>query len=409
MKTYRVGMTLTLIIIFSLFIHQGFAAEKEQMTMIKVATLQPMTGPAGPWSHAGMDAAVAWIDLFNKEGFRVNGRLYGFEGPIYDDMNTPEGGAAAVKRAIFEDKVKFIVGLWDWTFVSVAAITNPNKVILFARNGNEAVPGGAYNPRKMPYVVFANPSYERIIASIKALAVIFPNYKKIGIYDSTLGKGVGWNLGDKELAAAGVRFHHEWYPPNTRDFSPYITRFKEAGCDILFGAGDVMASMMITKQRWDMGLKYMKTGTAGGLLDPKMYINVCGYDAAQGFIAYTSRPEDYKKTKVNPQYIKMCQEAEKVASEKRGKPFRYNSWTDWGIAHMQILSQAMQKAGTVDDVDKIMAVIRGGTFDTNAGKFTMSGAKTYGSPIVFGTASALCQIEGDKEVYLGEIPWKPVP
>jgi hypothetical protein len=74
-----------------------------------------------------------------------------------------------------------------------------------------------------------------------------------------------------------------------------------------------------------------------------------------------------------------------------------------------ILSQAMQKAGTVDDTDKIMKAIRGGTFDTTIGKWTMSGEKTWGSPVVFGTPAALCVIKGDKEVYLSEHPSKPIP
>ena len=47
--------------------------------------------------------------------------------------------------------------------------------------------------------------------------------------------------------------------------------------------------------------------------------------------------------------------------------------------------------------------------DTPIGKYTMSGAKTYGSPVVFGTAGAMSQIKGDKEVYLSESPWKPLP
>jgi hypothetical protein len=56
-----------------------------------------------------------------------------------------------------------------------------------------------------------------------------------------------------------------------------------------------------------------------------------------------------------------------------------------------------------------MKAIRGGTFDTTTGKWTMSGAKTYGSPVVFGTPSALSMIKGDKEVYLSEHPLKPLP
>jgi len=396
------------VMVIGMFSMCGTAVAEEPI-IINVAIISPLSGPAGPWGQVGLDVYEAWLELFNKEGFRVNGKLYNFKNINYDSLNTPEGGAACAKRAIFEDKVKFIVGHWDTSFLAVSAISNPAKVILIARNGNEAVGGGAYNPEKMPYVVFGTPSHEKFLSDIKAIVAAYPNYKRIGISDSTLGKGVGWDYVDRDLTAAGIRFHHEWYPFGTQDYSPYITRFKEAGCDVIYGAGDVLAAIMITKQRWDMGLKYIKTGTAGGLLDPKMYIDVSGYDASQGFIAQHANPLDYKKTKVNPKFIKMFREVQDMVSKKQGKPFNYTAWTDWGCAHMQILAQAMMKAGSVDDPDKIMNAIRGGTFDTMAGKYTMSGAKTYGSPIVFGNPGCISIIKGNKEVYLSENPWKPIP
>jgi hypothetical protein len=69
----------------------------------------------------------------------------------------------------------------------------------------------------------------------------------------------------------------------------------------------------------------------------------------------------------------------------------------------------MQKAGTVEDTDVIMKAVRGGTFDTTAGTFTMSGEKTYGSAIVFGCPCAIGTIQGDKAVYLSEYPLKYIP
>ena len=288
-------------------------------------------------------------------------------------------------------------------------MANQAKVIYLTRTGNEAVPGGVYDPKKQPYTVFANPSHEQFIADIRAIAEAFPNYKRIGINDSTLGKGIGWDYVDRELDKAGIRYHHEWYPPGTQDFAPYLTRYNEAGCDIIYGAGDVMAAMLITKQRWEMGFKTWRTGTAGGILNPMMYISVSGMDASQGFMGQYFANWDFKKTKVNPKYIKQCQEVMKIVSKQQGKPYTYTAWIGWFPHHIEILAQAMQRAGTVDDPDAIMAAIRGGTFDTTIGKFTFSGAKTYGSPIVFGTPGCMSQIKGTKEVYLSEHPLANFP
>jgi branched-chain amino acid transport system substrate-binding protein len=407
MKKWCVISVVLLAVVMVLGLNGSAAAE--ETVVVKIGNISPLSGPAGPWGQVPIPAYDAFADLLNKEKIKVGGKVIQVKLIHVDDQNTPEGGASAAKRLIYEEKVKFIIGHWSWNFPTVAAVTNAAKVILVARNGNEAVPGGAYDAKKMPYVVFGTPSYERYISDVKAVVAAYPNYKRIGINDSTLGKGRAWDYVDKELTESGIRFHHEWYPPGTQDYTPYITRFKEAGCDIIYGAGDVMAAMMVLKQRWEMGYKDWKIGTAGAVLDPNMYINVSGYDASQGFMGQNGAPWNFKKTKINPKYIQMCEDVMKIVSEKQGKPYVYEGWMDWVPSHLLIVVQAMQKAGNVDDTDAIMKVIRGGTFDTTAGKYTMSGAKTYGSPIVFGTPGGICKIEGNKTVFLSESPWKPIP
>jgi ABC-type branched-subunit amino acid transport system substrate-binding protein len=323
-----------------------------------------------------------------------------------DDQNSSDGGSAAAKQLVFGDKVKFIVGHWTWNFGAIAAVTNPAKVIFVSRTGDEST---TYTPEKMPYVVFGNPALEQSDCDMRALTLAYPDYKRIGICDMTLGKNVGWDIQDAQLDAWGIRYHHEFFPPNVADFAPYITRFKEADCDIVYFAGWIGESMMFAKQRWEMGYKDMRVGCSGPIIDTGIYLDVCGYDAAQGYFGQYSAPWEYKKTTVNPKYIAQCQEVLRIMSEKAGKPVVYTGWTAYLPSHLLILSQAMQMAGTVDDPDAIMKEIRGGTFDTTIGKWTMAGAKTYGSPIVFGSPGMLCTIQGDKEVYLSESPMDPIP
>jgi ABC-type branched-subunit amino acid transport system substrate-binding protein len=384
-------------------------AQAAEPIIINVGIPTPLSGPAGPWGQVGIAPSDVWLELFNKKGFKVGDKTYNFRIIRADDKNTPEGGAAAAKKLIYEDKCRFLISHWSWNFPAVSAVANQAKVIFFTRTGNEAVPGGVYDPKKQPYTVFANPSHEQFIADIRAIAEAFPNYKRIGINDSTLGKGIGWDYVDRELDKAGIRYHHEWYPPGTQDFAPYITRYNEAGCDIIYGAGDVMAAMLITKQRWEMGFKTWRTGTAGTILTPKMYISVSGMEASQGFMGQYFANWDFKKTKVDPKKIKRCREVMKIVSKKQGSPYTFTGWIGWFPHHIEILAEAMQRAGTVDDPDAIMAAIRGGTFDTTIGKFTFSGAKTYGSPIVFGTPGCMSQIKGTKEVYLSEHPLADFP
>ncbi len=379
--------------------------------IIKLGASVPFSGPAAPWQLAGDPPWKEFLKMFNEEGFQVNGKTYNFESIEVDDQNTPEGGTAAAKQLIFGDGCKFIAGHWTWNFPAVAAVTNPAKVILMTRTGNEAVPaswGGLYDPQTMPYVVFGNPSHEQFTSDCLAIVDAYPNYQRLGIMDSTQGMGAGWAKVDSDLDKAGVRYHHEWFPPGTTDFTPFISRYKDAGCDIVYVAGWISETWALAKQRWQMGLKDMKVGHSGPFVDIGMYKAIVGADAAQGMIGQYWANWDFKKTKVNPKYVAMCQQVQQNIFAETGK-FPYTGWIGWGPSHLLILVQAMQKAGTVDDTDAIMQAIRGGTFDTTTGTWTMSGAQTYGSPIVFGTPSALCTIQGDKEVYLSEHPMEPLP
>jgi hypothetical protein len=131
-----------------------------------------------PLGSGRFGPVLAWVDLFNKEGFKIGNKTYNFQLIIADDKNTPEGGAAAAKKLIYEDRVKFLIGHWSWNYPSVSAVANQAKVIYLCRTGNEAVPGGVYNPKQQPYTVFANPSHELFISDIHAIVEAFPNYKR---------------------------------------------------------------------------------------------------------------------------------------------------------------------------------------------------------------------------------------
>jgi len=154
-------------------------AYAEKPIIIKVGHPSPLSGPVAPWGTLPIPAYEAFVELFNKEGFKVGGKTYNFKVVFVDDEVNPAIGAAMAKKLIYEDKVKAIVGHWSWTFPATAAVTNQAKVILLTRTGNEAVPGGLYDPKKMPYVAFCTPSQEMFVSNTFAIIKAFPDYKKI--------------------------------------------------------------------------------------------------------------------------------------------------------------------------------------------------------------------------------------
>jgi hypothetical protein len=55
-----------------------------------------------------------------------------------------------------------------------------------------------------------------------------------------------------------------------------------------------------------------------------------------------------------------------------------------------------------------MRTVRGGTFDTFMGRYTVTGNKYYRSQVVFGHPCAVGISKGTENVYLGEYPMTSV-
>jgi len=373
--------------------------------IIKVGLPTPLNDPDNPWGKANMDPYLSWIDLFNREGFQVNNKTYNFQLIAADDRDSPEGGTAAAKQLIYGDGCKFLAGHWSWSYSAISDISNPARVIFVTRDGG----GIEYNAATQPYNVFGTPAREEWVADVLAAHAKSPG-SKIGFLEPTTGltKSEIEQTSRQVFDPAGIVYHWEIYPAGTTDFGPNIRGFAQAGCDLIYLDAGLDTTVLFLKQRWDSGYKW-PVAQAGGLAELSNYTAVCGSDAVQGLIGGYFGIWDFKETKVDPKYVAMCQEVMRTLSEQQGKTYTYNDWIGWLPSHLLILAQAMQKAGSVDDPDAIMQAIRGGTFDTTAGTFTMSGGKTYGSPIVFGCPCAICIVQGDKAVYLSEHPLNSIP
>jgi ABC-type branched-subunit amino acid transport system substrate-binding protein len=372
---------------------------------IKVGLPTPLSDPDAPWGQSNVEPYQAWIELFNEDGFEVNGKTYNFELIMVDDHNSPEGGEAAARQLVYDEGCRFIAGHWSWSYDAVSAITNPGKVIFVTRTGG----GINYDAETQPYNVFGSPSKEAWVADVLAAHEKFPGVK-IGLLEPTSGLTSSdiAAINERSFDPAGMDYQWEAFPGGTTDFTPYITSFAEGGCGLVYSDMGFSDTVRFVTQRWQAGYHW-PVGQAGGLADIDICIEACGYEAAQGLIGSYFGNWDFKETAVNPEYVAMCREVMEILSERHGQEYTYTDWIGWLPSHLLLLSQAMQQAGTVDDADAIMEVIRGGTFDTTAGTFKMSGEETYGSPVVFGCPCAICIIDGDQAVYFSEHPVTSVP
>ena len=380
----------------------------EQVKTLKLGCIMPFTGSAGMWGKAQREVMEVYTELVNEQGgVKIGNDTYKLEVYYGDDAFMPAPAAAAARKLIYDESVTAIVGFFGMGFSAVSPITNAEKVLFFARTGS----GVVYDPQKAPYVIFGLPSSEQTINQAIVAMQAQPDLHVLC-----------WTATDSARQAAesafapvdkmlerdyGIKSVRVYYPEGTTNFTPYISKMAEQGTQVIFSGGSVLELALMAKQRWAMGYKWPLVQTACQI-DPKTFMQICGStEAAQGVISDRPVPWELKKTTVSQKYLDMAKKIDQRFTEIHGNPIVHFGAFAACVNETAQYFEAAQRAGTLDP-DKVMQVLRGGTFDTFLGTYTLSGTKLYGAPVVFGYPCAMGQIQGDKEVYLGEYPMADV-
>jgi len=212
----------------------------------------------------------------------------------------------------------------------------------------------------------------------------------------------GMPIGDK-----GIEIIREDWVMGDTDFTAPLTKFADAGVDLIWtdmGSGDFA---MISKQATELGLDFhfQCVGTATNLDE---FIDMAGYDNAQGMaFAYTC-PWTLKKSKVKPELVDLALRIAERYEEESGKPMTYMGAFNWGAGHLSMLLDLYQQAGTTDP-DVVMELARGGTVNDFTGNWTLGGEETWGAPVVKPVCCALGVIQGREVAYGAEYPQPDIP
>jgi ABC-type branched-subunit amino acid transport system substrate-binding protein len=315
-----------------------------------------------------------------------------------DDQFTPDGTSTAIRKLVYRDKVKFIVGYWGASTPAGDAITGPQKVI-FICNGWGVYP--IWDATKHPYTFFGTPNYTFQLDQALAILDANPNAKKVGFLEELRPGG---EVLTKKLAdvfkGRGVEMPTVYFPANILDFTTYLAKLNQQGIDVLYSGGNMGQNSLMMKQMYQAGYKF-KFAQMGMLPDPKAFIEMAGYDAAQGSLQDWEWPPALKKVKVKPELVTMAKRIAERWEKRFSKPMMGMSGFGYGVQNMSLLFDALKQAGTIETT-KVQKVLWGGTFDTILGRYTMTGQKTYNGPIACGYPCAMSKIVGWEQVYAGE-------
>ena len=394
-------VTLALALVFTSVSCSSETKSPAEQKVLKLGCLMPFSGPAAMYGEKGRQITDIYIDLINEDGgVKIGNDTYKVELLWGDDQFAPAPAAAAARKLIYDDHVIAILGYIGPGFSALSPVTNPEKVILICRDG-----GVIYDPVKDPYVIFGSPTGEVTLNQALAAMQAHPDLHVLawtGTMDDLRMAESAFKLVDTRIEKEfGIKSLRIYYPVGTTDFTPYLTKMKEQGAQVIDIGGTVLEVALMAKQRWEMGYKCPIVQSSDNLLD--IIFSICGKDAAQGIMGNRNNPTELKKVVVAQKYLDMTRRIVDRYQVKYGKPIDNYGVFSMIITHLSQYFECAQSIGSTDP-DAMMKAFKGGTFDSFLGRYTFSGTKTYGAPVVFGYPCAMGTIQGDNDVYMGEYP-----
>lgn len=308
--------------------------------VLKIGAVDSLTGwmAAGEQpTNDGAKLAAAWIN--DKGGITIKGVKYKIQLITEDAKSAPEGMAAAVTKLVEKDRVKFIIGGVNPVMNTAASsITEPAGVM---RLSNYTCATPDESGPKFPLTFFMNSNMQGAKAMFTWLKQTYPNVKTLAL--SSPGDGGGNNRRKhlEPIANAlglSIVFCDEW-PGETVDFTPFAKKALATNPDayVLTDGWAYHAGAQIKALR-GLGFKGPILSTDSEIVSE--VLQVTGPELAEGYAAAS---------------WEMFSPANKPVFQKEfiprvTKSGNSNAWLVWGWNNLWVLTQAIEKAQSLDPV-----------------------------------------------------------
>lgn len=362
-----------------------------QTETLKIGVVSALTGPGSEWGLA-QDGGIkiAAMEVNAKGGLKVGDKTYKIEVVSYDDQYKAALAVTGATRLIEQDKVKFVVGpMGSASALAIKPLFEQNKVVaIIGAFSEKALDANTkYSFRGFPtQVEFAGPIVDWLKKNkpgLKTVAQLEPN-------DET-----GWfsqKLLKEHYEASGFKIAStELFERSLKDFQPVMTRILATRPDIIeLGTTPPATAGLMIRQARELGFKgqFVKIGGPG----VPQIVAAAGKDFAEGLIGYAAADVTTKN------YKELAAKYEKVL-----KP-PMNEITVYFYDASRMLLDAIQAAGTVDDTDKVRAILaRAGPYNGIQGAIRWGGMKTYGVNHQILTPTFIGMIKGGEQIIVGRM------
>jgi len=309
-----------------------------QAQTLKIGLIGPLTGPGAPWGIAAVEAARLLAEEANaKGGLQVGTKKYKVEPVSYDDKYSSAESVAAYNRLVNQDGVKFMVIMTGAATMALKQNVEDDKVLALTSSYAKALDKNT----KYMYRLYSDP--DQYVGSFAEW--LKNNVKGRKVVTLNPNDETGWHVAEaaeKALKANGFEVHKELFERSQKDFQPTLTKIMALKPDLIdLGSTSPATAGLVVRQARELG--YDKLISKMGGPGPRDIVASAGTKAAEGTINMLYADP------ANPGYRRLADAYKKARGQEANEimiPY-YDG--------MNVMLQAIQQAGTVDDTAKVAA------------------------------------------------------
>lgn len=320
--------------------------------VIKIGAVHPMTGPAalyGEQVKRGIDTAVKQI---NEKGILGGQKI---EVIVYDDQAKPEEGVAAYKKLMDRDKVAVVTGGVN-SSVSLAAKEVTKDKILSITTVSKA-PGITKDAGKWLFRLNSTTDMDGLLFHKFVAEKLKPKTVTVIAENTDYGMAElealkkNWGNGGPQIVSI------ERFDLGATDFSVQLTSMKAKNADAFYVVtASPSTNGLIFKQAAEVGVPGLRLLAPGNLNSDMVKIAAAGGEGVISADLYMNSLDSPE----NKQFIAAYQALFPGKEPEKIELLGYES--------IWLVAQAIDKAGSATDYDKIASALRSTTWKTPRGE-----------------------------------------